>query len=1047
MLVPCPSCGKRVSDRAPQCPFCKTRLEKSHLATASEAAPPIANLDSAIRDGGVPASLLSPPSKGPAAPAAASKPVGAPLPPTVAPADAPLALPAYQRGDFIGDSLQVIETLGEGGFGIVYLARSLASNEIVAVKALRVELLRDAKARAMFEKEARIWMDLGVHPNLVRARWITEIGGRLYIAMDYVRAGAGRPNSLEGHLAKGPIAPDKALQWAIEFCRGMEYAMSKGIRCHRDIKPANILIGSDEVLKISDFGIAGLALVPEAPASAGGAHASSDGDPSKTVVGTVFGTPTHMSPEQFVDAASCDERSDIYSFGVVLYQMASGGRLPFLPPKPPLEFAAQSGAYYWHAFRTLHTTGAQAPLTSPLAQIITRTLRKKREERYPDFAAMRADLEALYEKAKGEKAPVQAAAKETSDSWNDRGISLAALNRWDEALSCYDKALALESDSAALHNNRGNALRHLGRAEESAAAYDKAIALDPLYASAWENRALLYAGAQRNQDALACIERSLSLDPTAAAAFVIKGVMLGRLQRRDEELAAYDEALRIDPRNVPAWLNKANVLGGINRVLALECANQVLSCDPGNVSGWDLKGTLLAELGRPSEAIPCHLEAQRLAPRDGRVAYNLGNAWCALGQLEQGRAAYEESTRLAPDLPVTWYNLALSTFRLGQHAQSVPLFEHFLSLDPPTDGLRKTAERLTSEMKAGRIPVIGSVSIGSRITSAEQASIDAGALPELKEPPSPIAPPSPAPPASPTAASSPSAPAAISEEPLPPPRPSLDALLVDAATLFKAGRFDASLKVAELVLKLEPRMGNALNTRANNLFKLGRRDEACQAMLATLEAEPGDLRFWLNKVVIENGAGRPSDAFRSAIDLIEIAQVSGKKRPEVEEAGAAISDLQVRGTIPVPRGHLGWLGLGFESMVSGRQEKGLEFFDKAIAEAPRSVEALRWKGIALKEMKRADDALVLFDRALRLSPNDPDIHHDRGIVLSMLRDYKGALDAFDRALALDPDHVASLSDKGKYAGELGQHEVSLHALRRATALTPDHPAPWINKAM
>lgn len=1029
MLLPCPSCGKRVSDRAPQCPFCRAAL------AASRAASPAA--DSAIGDAGVAASLERPASEIASAP---PRPAARPAPPpTQAPAEAPPALPAYQRGDFIGDSLQVIEKLGEGGFGIVYLARSLASNEIVAVKTLRAELLRDPKTRAMFEKEARIWMDLGVHPNLVRARWITEIGGRLYIAMDYVRAGAGRANSLEGHLERGLIPGDQALLWAIEFCRGMEYAISRGIRCHRDIKPANILIGEDSVVKISDFGIAGLALVPEAPGplAASPSNSESDRDPSKTVVGTVFGTPTHMPPEQFVDAASCDERSDIYSFGVVLYQMASGGRLPFLPSPPPAALAAQAGQYYWHAFRHLHTTAAEAPLSSPLAKVIARALRKKREERYQTFGALRADLEALYEKAKGQKAPSQETAKESANLWNDRGVSLTALNRFAEALECYDKALALEPKSAALHNNRGNALRHLGRAQESAAAYDQAIALDPLYAAPWENKALLYANAQRNQDALACIERSLTLDPTSSAAWVIKGVMLGRLKRVPEELAAYEEAVRINPRNVEAWLNQANLLGATNRVLALQCVNQVLACDPANVSGWALKGTLLAELGRPAEAIACYLEARRLDPRDFGAAYNLGNAWSALGRLAEARAAYEDATRISPEVEVAWYNLALATFRAGDHSRAVPLFERFLSMDPPDGGLRRTAERLTSELRAGRVPELGPIVFGNRINPAEQASLDAGALPELKE----VAPELPPPPQAPAPA------APTPPEPLPPPRPSLEALALEAAQHFNAGRFPEALKVTDGILEFDPRDANARNTRANTLFKLGRKDEALRVIVAALEVSPANLAFWLNKAAMEQGSGRPADAYRSAIDLLEIGQLGGAKGPAMEGARKAIATLQGSGVTPPPRAYLGWLGLGYESMVTGRRDAGLDFFDQAVRAAPSNIEALRWKGTALKEMKRADDALAVFDRALSLAPNDPDLHHDRGIVLSMLRDFRGAVGAFDRALAINPDHVASLSDKGKYAGEIGQRDVALSALRRAAALVPDHPAPWLNKAL
>ncbi len=984
------------------------------------APPPVANADSTLG----PYKAAAPP----------------PPPPPPAALQVPEALPSYKRGDFIGDLFQVIQTLGEGGFGVVYLARALSSNDVVALKTLRGELLRNARTRAMFEKEARIWMDLGAHPNLVRAKWVDEVGGRLYIAMEYVQAGAGRPNSLEGHLEKGPIPADKALLWAIQFCRGMEYAVSKGIRCHRDIKPANILMGGDSVVKISDFGIAGLALVPDAPRPAGNRALAADagGPPGRTVAGTVFGTPTHMSPEQFVDAASCDERSDIYSFGVVLYQMASGGRLPFRPAPPPAEMSARAGAYFWHAFRALHSSATEAPLDSPVAAIITRALKKKPEDRYPNFAALRSDLEALYEKTGGEKAPVEAGEKETATDWNAKGISFATLNRWPEALECYDKALALEPLSAALHNNRGNALRHLGRAEESLVSYDQAIALDPLFAPAFESKGLLYAHAQRNEEALACTERSIALDPTKADPHVIKGVLLGRLGRNQEGIEAYQSAIKIDQRNVSAWFNQAIALSTINRVLAIQCVDNALACDPAHVAGWDLKGTLLSELGRGAEAVACHQEAVKLDPGDGRLRYNLGNSWSSIGRLADAHESYEAATRLAPDMPITWYNLALATVRMGRIAESVPLFERFLAVDPPRDGLRRTAERLTTEIKAGRRPTLGPITLGSRITPEEQASIDAGVLPQLQESPAP--PPVPIPV---SFAALPSPP----EEPLPKPRPDPEAVVLAAARHFSAGRFNEALALVEGLLKSDPRDGKALNTQANALFKLGKRDLACAAIEKAIEASPGALPFWLNKAVMEHGSGRLKEAYRSAIDLVEIAQAEGAKASSVEEARRMIAALAEEGVIPNPREYPGWLGLGYVSMVAGRTDAALQFFDNAIAAAPDNIEALRWKGNALRQLERADEALALFDRALALAPNDPEIHHDRGITLAMLREFARAVEAFDQALKLDPDHVPSLSDKGKYAGELRRHEEALVALRRASALMPAHPAPWLNKAL
>lgn len=1048
MLVPCSSCGKRVSDRAPACPFCRTPLVATPSAP-SPASPPVAPSAPA------PAAVATPPVRPPFVPSAAAAPV---VPPAPAPAPAPLvlpsALPAFERGDFIGDRYQVVDVLGEGGFGIVYLARNLSTNSLVALKTLRGELLRDEKTRAMFVKEARIWIELGAHPNLVRADSVDEIAGRLYISMEFVQAGAGRPNSLEGHLERGPIPSESGLRWAIEFCRGMEYALSRGIRCHRDIKPANILIGGDGRVRISDFGIAGLALSPEAPGDPGEVeHAAEDAEVGKTVAGTVFGTPSHMSPEQFKDAASCDERSDIYSFGVVLYQMATGGRLPFLPAPPPPHLASQAGMYYWFSFRRMHETATPASVPGPLGPSIARCLAKNPGERYQAFSDLRQDLERLYEEAVGARAPEGPAAQETSRDLNARGISLATLGRWDEALECYDRALAMEPDVAAFHSNRGNALRNLGRAAEALASLERAIGLDPLAAGPWLNKSLLYVHAQRNEDALSCIDHSLGLDPTSADAWVIRGVVLGRLGRNADQLAAYDRAIELDPRDASAWFNKANTLSLSNRAEALRCVDQALASDPTHVSAWSLKGTMLGELGRAAEAVPCHLEAVRLSPGEATLRYNLGNAWAALGRLEDARSAYEDSVRLDPETAITWYNLGLTTFRLGRHGECVPFLERFLSFDPPPDGLRSTAERIIRELRAGRVPQLGPLVVGARIDAVEQATVDATAL-------SPATTSAPPPTASPAAVAAPSpalaapppikvpAPARRPEaEPLPPPQPSIDTLNQESADHFNAGRYEAALDAVVRALAVEPQDAIALNTRANALYKLGRKEEACAVTVEAIEAAPGDVRFWMNRVAIQRGAGLTADAFRSAIDLVDIARAANLNVPAVSQAQQVIAQMQSLRTTPAPRGSLGHLGLGFAAMVNRKGDAALGFFDQAIAAAPERSAPLRWKASALKEMKRADEALATLDRAILLAPDDADLHHDRGVVLAMLRDLPRALEAFDRALALNPNHVATLSDKGKYAGEAGKKEEAWRALRRAAALRPDHPAPWLNKAL
>ncbi|MFH0793960.1 MAG: serine/threonine-protein kinase, partial [bacterium] len=169
----------------------------------------------------------------------------------------------YKRGDFIGQKYEVYGILGMGGFGIVYLVYSHETKSVYALKTFRDECLADAEARERFRRECQVWTDLERHPYLVRAYFVDEVSGRLYIGMEYIAPNEHGLNSLEGYMQEQPPGLHQSLRWAIQFCHGMEYAYSRGIRCHRDIKPANIMISQDMTVKISDFGLAGVLSAPK----------------------------------------------------------------------------------------------------------------------------------------------------------------------------------------------------------------------------------------------------------------------------------------------------------------------------------------------------------------------------------------------------------------------------------------------------------------------------------------------------------------------------------------------------------------------------------------------------------------------------------------------------------------------------------------------------------------------------------------------------------------------------------------------------------------
>ncbi len=346
----------------------------------------------------------------------------------------------YKKGDFISQKYEVYDVLGEGGFGIVYLVYSHELKSVFALKTFRDEYLEDIATRERFKKEAQVWIDLERHPYLVRAYFVQEISGRLFIAMEHIAPDDEGLNTLEGYL-KHRSLPDLAqsLKWAIQFCHGMEYAYSKGIKAHRDIKPANIMIGQDKAVKISDFGLAGVNTASKSFSGIKNPQHNISGEAYQTMEGTAFGTPPYMPPEQFENAACCDERSDIYSFGIVLYQMVSGGKLPFLT-----EMAGNMDVNLFQNWYMLHCKASVPRLKSPLFPIIFRCLERKPINRYFSFKELRRDLESLLKKQTGEIVKLPELKELKAWELVNKGASLCHLGKSAEAIACYDKAIEID---------------------------------------------------------------------------------------------------------------------------------------------------------------------------------------------------------------------------------------------------------------------------------------------------------------------------------------------------------------------------------------------------------------------------------------------------------------------------------------------------------------------------------------------------------------------------------------------------------------------------
>jgi serine/threonine protein kinase len=269
-----------------------------------------------------------------------------------------------KQGTLIAGKYRVLEELGRGGMGIVYKAEDTKLQRPVALKFLPHQWVSDPDARERFTQEARAASALD-HPNICTIHEIEETDdGRLYIAM-----GCYEGESLRERIKRGPLETDKAIDLAIQAASGMAKAHAKGI-VHRDLKPANILVTQDGVAKVVDFGLAKLA-----------------GQVKLTREGTTVGTVAYMSPEQ-AKGEAVDQRTDIWSLGVVLYEMLSG----ILPFKGDHE---QSLIHSILKHEPERLTKFREDLPSGLENIVFKALSKKSSARYQTMEEMLGELKAI----------------------------------------------------------------------------------------------------------------------------------------------------------------------------------------------------------------------------------------------------------------------------------------------------------------------------------------------------------------------------------------------------------------------------------------------------------------------------------------------------------------------------------------------------------------------------------------------------------------------------------------------------------------------------
>ncbi len=544
----------------------------------------------------------------------------------------------YSAGDVIGGIYRVNRVM-EGGLGVVYAVEDNDENRLI-LKSPKSQL--DEDVLKGFRIEAETWIRLGHHANIVPAFWVNEVAGLLFVAAELVEVDEAGCVSLRDVLRFGFLRPQTVAAWAAHFCFGMEHAHSRGLVAHRDIKPENLLIGASKQLKITDFGLA----------NAFARRLTDEIDRDKvgdwnTLGGPLAGTPQYMAPEQWLGGRQ-DFRTDVYAFGVVLFEMCFG-----VNPFDAIDF---------NKIASNHLSKRPEVPAAMFSSLIERCLQKKPEAR---FSTPQELFEALSAICKANALALPQRPKET-----DKQV---------------DELFALSS-----------VLQMKQKYSEAKKIVQRLIDLEPDRARNWTELGVLHLRVNNPEEAKAALEKSLLLDGTRSAAWNNLGLTFKKMGEWKAAIAAFDKAIDCDPTNTGALANGTEPLLNDKRGgEAIIRLRRAVTLAPDKFQTWNALGAAYIHLGIKKEALAALEKAMSLAPREYlqminnnlKIAMTLSETKSALalwdtGEIEEAEKNFIEEIKADPKHISSWHNLGMLYIKKEKWRDAIDCFSHVHELDP-----------------------------------------------------------------------------------------------------------------------------------------------------------------------------------------------------------------------------------------------------------------------------------------------------------------------------------------------------------------------------
>jgi tetratricopeptide (TPR) repeat protein len=619
-------------------------------------------------------------------------------------------------GTTLGSRYSIIRHLGGGGFAQTYLAedKQLPGNHLCVVKQLKPQATDPETlqvARRLFDTEAQVLYKLGNHDRIPQLFAYFEENQEFYLVQEFI----------EGHDLSQEISPpivgavppysppqqngaaccmkeDEVIAILQEILEVLDFVHQQNV-IHRDVNPRNIIRRKkDSKLVLIDFGA-----VKEVTTKITNPQV-------KNSLSVSIGTPGYMPSEQAHGNPKLS--SDIYAAGTIAIQFLTGITPHQLPKDPDTEeiiwhdrtsvsseFAKVLDKMVRYDFRQRYGSAGEAlkaikdltssgigtvPILVPI--LVPAAGKKQLQSRIKLYQKIGAIASLIGVSIAVSMYAVKSLNSASATDLYNRGNTLYNLNRFEEALTAYDRAINLRPDYAEVWQEKAKTLYELKKYSESQSAYDKAIELKPDYLEAWTGRGYALDKLQKSERAIDSFENALKIQPEYALAWQGRGDALLNLQRYEEAIASYEKAVQFQPNLERSWYNRGRAHQKLKQYeQAVQAYQKAVEIKFDNAEVWYDLGNVFLELNKNQEALEAYEKAVRFQPKDYQYWYSKGIALLKMRRHEEAVEAYEKAVKIKPDYYQAWYNLGWSYHELRKYEQAIECYSRALDLNPKED--------------------------------------------------------------------------------------------------------------------------------------------------------------------------------------------------------------------------------------------------------------------------------------------------------------------------------------------------------------------------